>query len=79
MFQLEHRRGALASAMVLFQQAGVNLTWIESFPMPNAPAEYLFFVELEGHAATSQVAAAIEKLRLESLRLEVLGSYPKGV
>ena len=79
MFQLEHRPGALASAMVLFQQAGVNLTWIESFPMPNAPAEYLFFVELEGHAATTQVEAAIEKLRQESPRLEVLGSYPKGV
>lgn len=79
MFQLEHRPGALASAMVLFQKAGVNLTWIESFPMPNAPAEYLFFVELEGHAATTQVEAAIEKLRQESPRLEVLGSYPRGI
>ena len=78
MFQLEHKPGALASAMVIFQNAGVNLTWIESFPLPNAPNEYLFFVELEGHIAEPDVIKAVDALRKESPRLDVLGAYPKG-
>lgn len=78
MFQLHHRPGALAAAMQVFQVAGLNLTWIESFPLPNCPNEYLFFVELDGHQATAGVGAAIADLRKLSLRLEVLGSYPKG-
>ncbi|MCA9132405.1 MAG: prephenate dehydratase, partial [Planctomycetales bacterium] len=78
MFQLKHQPGALADAMLAFQKARVNLTWIESFPLPNCPNEYLFFVELEGHQAESAVSSAIEELRRHALRLEVLGSYPRG-
>ncbi len=78
MFQLRHQPGTLASAMAAFQTEGVNLTWIESFPLPERPNEYLFFVELDGHQATACVAAAIAKLREQTLRLEVLGSYPRG-
>ncbi|GAB5404656.1 MAG: prephenate dehydratase [Aureliella sp.] len=78
MFQLNHRPGALASAMQIFQSAGLNLTWIESFPLPNCPNEYLFFVELDGHRAEKSVGNAIRGLDEQALRLEVLGSYPKG-
>lgn len=79
MFQLEHRPGALAEAMVTFQQAQVNLTWIESFPLPDCPNEYLFFVELEGHRDQAEVKQAIEKLESQTLRLDILGSYPRGI
>ena len=27
----------------------MNLTWIESFPVPERERAYLFFVEMEGH------------------------------
>ncbi len=79
MFQLNHQPGALAQAMIAFQKFVVNLTWIESFPLPNCPNEYLFFVELEGHKLESNVAAALDELRAHTRRLEVLGSYRRGV
>ncbi len=78
MFQLNHRPGALASAMQIFQSSELNLTWIESFPLPSCPNEYLFFVELDGHRAEESVGDAIRRLDDQALRLEVLGSYPKG-
>ncbi len=78
MFQLNHQPGALAQAMIAFQRASVNLTWIESFPLPNCPNEYLFFVELEGHKLEAAVGAALEELKLQTRRLEVLGSYRRG-
>jgi chorismate mutase / prephenate dehydratase len=76
MFQVPHRPGALADAMNLFRSRDLNLTWIESFPIPNLPNEYLFFIEFEGHLENANASDAIESLRKQSLRLEVLGSYP---
>ena len=48
MFQLAHRPGALANAMVTFQEAAVNLTWIESFPLPNCPTSICFSLSARG-------------------------------
>ena len=34
LFQMEHRPGTLADAMNIFKRNKLNLTWIESFPVP---------------------------------------------
>lgn len=78
LFQVRHQPGALADAMLVFKQADLNLTWIESFPLPQASAEYLFFVETDGHATDASVAGALEKLQAITLRLNVIGSYPRA-
>jgi chorismate mutase/prephenate dehydratase len=78
MFELPHRPGALADAMLAFKKNRLNLTWIESFPSPAAPNEYLFFAEFEGHQADAAPRRAIEALRRRCVRLEILGSYPRG-
>lgn len=78
MFELSHQPGALADTMLVFKNAQVNLTWIESFPLPNRPSEYLFFVELEGHQKLPSVQLAVDGLRAITKRLDVLGSYPRG-
>ncbi len=78
LFQVPHSPGALADAMLLFKQAGLNLTWIESFPLPQTTAEYLFFIEFTGHVSDMAAQEALERLRQITLRLEVLGSYPRA-
>jgi chorismate mutase/prephenate dehydratase len=77
MFQVEHKPGALADAMNLFKRHRLNLTWIESFPIPGVANEYLFFVELEGHENEPRVKKCLELLGKKAVRLEVLGSYEK--
>jgi chorismate mutase/prephenate dehydratase len=77
MFELAHKPGALADAMLVFKKARLNLTWIESFPMPNMKNEYLFFVEFEGHRDDSRVKSALTSLGRKTVRLEILGSYPR--
>lgn len=79
MFELAHRPGSLADAMSVFKRGGLNLTWIESFPVPGPKKEYLFFVEVEGHAEDARIRRALEALRRRTVRLEILGSYPKAV
>lgn len=78
MFELSHQPGALAETMLVFKNSSVNLTWIESFPLPNRPNEYLFFIELDGHQKSQTVNRVIDGLMACTKRLDVLGSYPKG-
>jgi chorismate mutase/prephenate dehydratase len=78
MFEIAHRPGALADAMSIFKRNRLNLTWIESFPIPQKPGSYLFFVELDGHETDIKVRRALEALRRRSLRLEILGSFPRA-
>ena len=79
MFEIPHKPGSLADAMLVFKRGRLNLTWIESFPMPNSKSEYLFFVELEGHQNDSRVKRALDALRRKTDRLELLGSYPRAI
>ena len=78
-FQVEHRPGALAEAMNVFRRNSVNLTWIESFPIPGHERAYLFFVEMEGHNHDARVRRAVAALGRHALRMEVLGSFPAPV
>lgn len=78
MFEIAHEPGSLADAMVIFKRAGLNMTWIESFPIIGSTSEYLFFVELEGHQNDAKLKTALASLQRKTVRLEVLGSYAKS-
>ena len=78
MFELAHEPGALADAMAIFKSNRLNLTWIESFPKKGSQNEYLFFVELEGHATEVAVRRAIQALEKKTVRIEILGSYRRA-
>jgi chorismate mutase/prephenate dehydratase len=77
LFQVEHRPGALADAMMVFKRGKLNLTWIESFPTPGARG-YLFFVQMEGHQSDARLRRAVAALEKKTSRLEILGSFPAG-
>lgn len=64
--------------MTIFKRNRLNLTWIESFPMPETPNEYLFFVEFQGHPDELRAKRALAALANKTVRLEVLGSYPSS-
>jgi len=76
LFKVNHHEGALVAALNVFADARVNLTRIESRPQPDMPWEYLFFVDVEGHMGSPNLAAALLKLRSCCSHLRMLGSYP---
>jgi chorismate mutase/prephenate dehydratase len=78
MFEVPHQPGSLADAMMIFKRRKLNLTWIESFPMPDTPSEYLFFVEFQGHASDANVKRGLADLGRQVVRVEVLGTYPSS-
>ncbi|HEX7446830.1 MAG TPA: prephenate dehydratase [Pirellulales bacterium] len=78
LFEVAHRPGSLADAIAIFKRGKLNLTWIESFPIPQSEGHYLFFVELDGHFTDARVRKALTALEKKAVRLETLGSYPRS-
>ena len=78
LLELDHRPGALADVMSVFKAEDINLTWIESFPCPDAPNEYVFFIEFVGHRVDEPVQHAIDVLRQYTRAVRVLGTYPRA-
>lgn len=77
-FEAPHQPGALADAMTIFKRHRLNLTWIESFPIPGTRGRYLFFLEFQGHPAELRVKRALASLQKKSLRLSLLGAYAEA-
>ena len=68
--------GWLVRCLAEFAERDVNLTRIESRPRRQRLGEYMFFVDLDGHAGDPAVAAAVEGLRGHADVVRVLGSFP---
>ena len=77
-FEIHHHPGALADAMGVFKRHRLNMTWIESFPLPGQRGRYVFFVEFEGHSTQLRPRRALESLGKKAVRLTVLGSYAQA-
>ena len=71
-----HRHGALAHCLAMIADRGLNLTKLESRPVPRRPWEYMFYLDFEGSLADEAAAAAVAALRGYCPHLKVLGSYP---
>ena len=76
MFQVPNRPGSLAEVLAVFATNKINLTWIESFPFPNAKGEYIFFVDFDGHTEDPKVKKVLKVLESDCDELSVLGSFP---
>ncbi len=75
-FRVNHSEGSLVRALTVLADHKVNLTRIESRPLPDTPWEYLFFVDVEGHTGAPNLAEALRDLRTCCTHLRLMGSYP---
>ncbi len=75
-FTTRHHQGALAHCLIVLAEHGVNLTKLESRPVPRRPWEYMFYVDIEGSVGSEPISLAVAELRRECPYLRVLGSYP---
>ena len=73
-FSVEHKPGSLVRALEEFAKAGVNLTKIESRPVPGMPWEYVFFVDLRFDSA-AQIDGALAQLASHCHMVHELGRY----
>jgi prephenate dehydratase len=73
-FSVAHRPGTLVKALEELARAGVNLTKIESRPVPGMPWEYVFFVDLR-FDSPGQIDLALAALARHCQMVKELGRY----
>ena len=71
-----NRPGALYHLLKPLVDEGVDMTRIESRPARSGGWEYVFFVDVLGHAQDAPLAKAIELISADAGMFRHLGSYP---
>jgi chorismate mutase/prephenate dehydratase len=71
-----HRPGDLGEVLRHFSDRGVNLTKLESRPIPSRPWQYRFYLDVEGHAASEPVTEALRAAEAHTVELRIIGTYP---
>ena len=75
---VSNKPGALHSLLLPFSELGIDLTKIESRPSRKKAWDYVFFIDLIGHADDENVKRVLERISDHCTELHVLGSYPQG-
>jgi chorismate mutase/prephenate dehydratase len=71
--------GVLLHLLAPLSKHGVNMTRIESRPSRKRKWDYVFFLDLDGHAADERVRKALVEVEAQASLFKVLGSFPKAI
>lgn len=75
-FNVDDKPGALVRIMLVFADAGINLTKIESRPAREALGVYVFLLDCQGHRLDPVLQDALSTVDRQCRWLKILGSYP---
>lgn len=78
-FEVAHKSGSLYRILSHLIYNNLNMTKIESRPIPGKQFEYRFFVDFDGRLSDAAVQNAITGIKEEASRLKVLGCYKSFV
>src|SRR5580700_8269609 len=71
--------GALHHLLEPLAKYGISMSRIESRPSRRRKWDYVFFIDVEGHAEDRKLRQALAALKKRASLLRVLGSYPRAV
>lgn len=77
-FQVSHTKGALAKVLTVIAEAGINLSKLQSFPIPGSEWKYSFHADLE-FESIAQFEKVKDKMQGLTDSIRVFGVYKKGI
>ena len=77
-FTVNNEIGALAKVLTTFAEHGLNMSRIESRPMPETTFIYFFLADFEGEMDAAHLSRAMEQARPHVGELRLLGVYPRA-
>lgn len=75
--RVEDRPGSLYELLGMIQQAGINLSKIESRPRVGVPWNYDFYLDLNMDAESEQGRELLQTLEKSVIFIKQLGTYPR--
>lgn len=75
MMTLPHESGSLNRVLNKFSTLGLNLTKLESRPLPGTDFEFMFYFDFEGQIENSDTLALVAELDQGTEQFVFLGSY----
>lgn len=76
-FHTDHSRGSLARVLTKIAEGGINLSKLQSFPIPGSDWQYSFYVDME-FESLNQFYNTIESIKSITSELRIFGIYKKG-
>lgn len=76
-FETEHKKGSLASVLTVVAEHNINLSKLQSFPIPGSDWKYYFHADME-FESISDFNNAINIIKQKTAALRVYGVYAKG-
>ena len=76
-FQTDHSRGILSKVLAKIAQGNVNLSKLQSMPIPGSTFKYGFYADLE-FENNKQIEKVLESVKALTNSTKVLGLYKKG-
>lgn len=73
-----HKNGDLTKALNLIAEQDINLSYLQSIPIPNRPFEYRFYLDIDAGLEDEKLQKILEGFRKFSYSNEVLGSYKRA-
>lgn len=77
-FTVNNEVGALVKVLSSFAQSGLNMSRIESRPLPDTTFQYFFSADFEGLMDAEHLEQAMEAAKPLTGELRLLGVYPRG-
>lgn len=77
-FHTDHSRGSLARVLTRIAEGGINLSKLQSFPIPGTDFKYSFHADLE-FDNVGQFDTVMEAIRQHTDSLRILGTYRRGI
>jgi prephenate dehydratase len=77
-FHTDHSKGSLARVLTAIADSGINLSKLQSFPIPGSQWEYSFHADME-FEKPDQLDLVIRKIKPMTAGLRVYGAYKKGI
>ncbi len=74
-----NRAGTVHALLQPFSAHGVSMTKLESRPSRAGLWDYVFFIDIEGHADTPLLQTALAELGERAAFVKVIGAYPQAV
>jgi prephenate dehydratase len=76
-FHTDHSRGSLAKVLTKIAEGGINLSKLQSFPIPGSDFKYSFHADME-FDNKEQLENVLENIRPITAELKIYGIYKRG-